>query len=84
MSAKVVIYTTPWCPYCTRAKQLLEHKGAEFKEIDVSRDAEKRKEMEKKSRRRTVPQIWINEQHIGGCDDLYALERQGKLTPLLS
>lgn len=84
MSAKVVIYTTPWCPYCIRAKQLLDQKGAKFKEIDVSRDAEKRKEMEKKSRRRTVPQIWINEQHVGGCDDLYALERQGKLTPLLS
>jgi len=80
---KVVIYTTPHCPYCHRAKALLEQKGVAFEEIDVHDDQEMRAEMEQKSGRRTVPQIFIGKKHIGGCDDLYALESQGKLDALL-
>jgi glutaredoxin 3 len=81
---RVKIYTTPICPYCVRAKALLKKKGAEIEEVDVFGDAEARAEMEAKSRgRRTVPQIFVGETHVGGCDDLYALESAGKLDPLL-
>lgn len=79
----VVLYTTPWCPYCNRAKHLLTAKGVKFSDIDVSGKPELRQEMEQKSGRHTVPQIWIGSTHVGGCDDLYALERQGKLDALL-
>ena len=82
--AEVTIYTTPYCPYCVNAKRLLERKGVAYREINVANDAQLRIEMEQRSRRRTVPQIWINENHIGGCDDLYALERAGKLDSLLA
>ncbi len=80
----VVIYTTEFCPYCVRAKQLLQRKGIGYQEIDVSDDAEQRRTLVQRTGRRTVPQIFINEQSIGGCDELYALERAGRLDPLLS
>ncbi|HXF90412.1 MAG TPA: glutaredoxin 3 [Candidatus Nitrosotenuis sp.] len=81
---KVVIYTTPICPYCDRAKDLLTKKGVTYQEIDVSENSLKREEMSTKSGgRRTVPQIFINDAHIGGFDDLYELDRQGKLDSLL-
>lgn len=79
----VLIYTTPWCPYCLRAKHLLKAKGVEFTEIDVNGKPNLRQEMEIRSGAHTVPQIWIGETHVGGCDDLYALERLGKLDGLL-
>jgi glutaredoxin 3 len=66
-----------------RAKALLKKKGAAFEEVDVFMDADARAEMEEKSQRRTVPQIFIGDTHVGGCDDLYALESEGKLDPLL-
>ena len=82
--SKVHIYTTPICPYCVRAKSLLKKKGAEIEEIDVFMDHDARVEMEAQAQgRRTVPQIFIGEKHVGGCDDLYALERAGELDPLL-
>lgn len=78
------IYTTPICPYCARAKALLTKKGAQFEEIDVFMDSDKRAEMEAQSDgRRTVPQIFVGETHVGGCDDLYALDAAGKLDALL-
>jgi glutaredoxin 3 len=82
---RITIYTTPICPYCVRAKALLKKKGAVFDEIDVFMDAGARREMETKAGGRyTVPQIFIGERHVGGCEDLYALERAGELDPLLS
>jgi len=81
----VRIYTTPICPYCVRAKSLLGKKGISYDEIDVMMDMKAREEMLAKSGgARTVPQIFIGDTHVGGCDDLYALERDGKLDPLLS
>ena len=82
--AKIEIYTTPWCGYCARAKGLLEQKGAAFDEMDVMEDAAKRAEMRQRSNRTTVPQIFINGQHIGGSDELATLEQQGKLDALLT
>ena len=82
---KVVLYTTPFCPYCMMAKRLLGKKGVAFEEIDVSGDFRLREEMTAKAGgRRTVPQIWIGETHVGGFDDLADLERAGKLDPLLA
>lgn len=82
---KVTIYTTPFCPYCHSAKALLKRKNVEFSEIDVSYDVEERRRMMTKAQgRRTVPQIFIGETHVGGSDELHALERQGKLDPLLA
>ena len=82
---KVTIYTTPICPYCVRAKRLLKNKGVTVEEIDVFMNCEARAEMEEKSGgRRTVPQIFIGETHVGGCEELYALEHDGTLDPLLS
>ena len=83
MSNSVVLYSTRFCPYCVRAKALLAKKGVEFKDISVDGDVELRREMMAKSGQHTVPQIWIGEQHIGGCDELFALEKQGKLDSLL-
>ena len=81
---KVTIYTTPFCPYCHSAKALLRRKNVEFYEIDVSFDPQERQRMMAKAHgRRTVPQIFIGETHVGGSDELHALERQGKLDPLL-
>jgi len=82
--AKIEIYTTPWCGYCARAKGLLEKKGAAYDEMDVMEDSAKRSEMRERSRRSTVPQIFINGQHIGGSDELADLEQQGKLDALLA
>jgi glutaredoxin 3 len=82
---RITIYTTPICPYCVRAKSLFKKKGAEFEEIDVFMDMDARLEMESKSGgRQTVPQIFIGETHVGGCDDLYALDSTGKLDSLLA
>jgi glutaredoxin 3 len=82
--AKVEIYTTPWCGYCARAKGLLEKKGVSYEEMDVMEDGPKRTEMRTRSRRSTVPQIFINGQHIGGSDELAELERAGKLDAMLA
>ncbi|MEC7761128.1 MAG: glutaredoxin 3 [Pseudomonadota bacterium] len=80
----VTIYTTPFCGFCHAAKRLLTSKDVAFEEIDVSQDPELKQEMMTKSGRHTVPQIWVGETHVGGFDDLNALERAGKLDPLLS
>jgi glutaredoxin 3 len=83
--AKVEIYTKAFCPYCSRAVQLLGAKGVNFEEYDVTMGGPKRAEMlDRAPGRTTVPQIFIDGQHIGGCDDLMALDRQGKLDPLLA
>ena len=81
--AKVLMYLTASCPYCQSADRLLQEKGATVEKIRVDLEPARRAEMMQKSGRRTVPQIWIGELHVGGCDDLYALERAGKLDPLL-
>jgi glutaredoxin 3 len=82
--SKIKIYTTPICPFCVRAKALLKKKGASFDEVDVFMDADARQEMEDKAHgARSVPQIFIGEKHVGGCDELYALESKGQLDPLL-
>ena len=82
--AKVEIYTTPFCGSCARAKSLLDKKGAAYEEMDVMMDEKKRAEMRERSKRSTVPQIFINGQHIGGSDELAALEQAGKLDALLA
>lgn len=83
--AKVTIYTKMMCPFCTRAMSLLKKKGVEFEEIPAAFDPEKKEEMIQRSGGgRTFPQIFIGEAHVGGCDDLLALERAGKLDPLLA
>jgi glutaredoxin 3 len=82
--AKIEIYTTPFCGYCARAKGLLDQKGAAYQEMDVMMDEKKRAEMRERSKRSTVPQIFINGQHIGGSDELAALEQAGKLDPMLA
>lgn len=81
---KVFMYTTSLCPYCHMAKELLRSKGIAFEEIDVTGAGHLRAEMRAKSGRNTVPQIWIGERHVGGCDDLYALNRAGELDQLLA
>ncbi|MGH7014923.1 MAG: glutaredoxin 3 [Stellaceae bacterium] len=82
--AKVELYTTMFCPYCTRARNLLHKKGVSFADIDVMGDGDKRAEMiARAGGRRTVPQIFIDDRHIGGSDELVALDRDGKLDPLL-
>jgi glutaredoxin 3 len=81
----VRMYTTPICPYCVRAKSLLKRKGVAVEEVDVFMDMSAREEMEAKSGgARSVPQIFIGDTHVGGCDELYALEKEGKLDPLLA
>ena len=83
--ARVEIYTTPWCPYCIAAKRLLATKGAAYEETDVSGDSDKRQEMMARAQGRyTVPQIFIDGTPIGGCDELHALDRAGKLDPMLA
>jgi len=82
--AKVEVYTTSFCPFCTRAKSLLKSKGVEFIEIDVTEDAELRQKMvELSGGRRTVPEIFINDKIVGGYDELKALDEAGKLDPML-
>ncbi|MFN4023267.1 MAG: glutaredoxin 3 [Hyphomonas sp.] len=83
--AKVTIYTRAFCPYCSRAVQLLKEKGVELNEIDAGMCPKSREEMMQRSNGgRTFPQIFIGERHIGGCDDMMALERAGQLDPLLA
>jgi glutaredoxin 3 len=83
--ASIEIYTTPSCPYCTAAKELLHRKGVDFVEIDVAGDRTQRARMiERAGGRITVPQIFIGATHVGGCDDLYALDDAGGLDPLLN
>ncbi len=84
MSAKITIYSSARCPYCVRAKELLERKGVDFTEIRIDLDDQQRDIMIEKSRRYTVPQIFINDLHVGGCDDLFALDSSGKLDRLLN
>ncbi len=84
-SQEVVIYTTMFCPYCHSAKELLAKKGVAFHEIKIDGDRNARRAMsERATGRSSVPQIFVGDQHIGGCDDLYALDSAGKLDPLLA
>jgi glutaredoxin 3 len=83
MKPKVLMYATAACPFCQSAERLLLSKGIAIEKIRVDLEPERRAEMTKKSGRGTVPQIWIGSRHIGGCDDLYALDRAGGLDPLL-
>jgi len=79
------MYTTPICPFCARAKALLAKKGVAVEEIDIYMDDDSRKDMQAKTNgARTVPQIFIGDFHVGGCDELYALDKAGKLDPLLA
>ena len=81
----ITIYTKAWCPYCSAAKELLQKKGAAFDEIDIGRQPDQRSTMMTRAHgRSTVPQIFIGDQHVGGCDDLYALDRRGELDNLLA
>lgn len=79
----VTVYTRAACPYCTRAMQLLQRKGVAVTEIDATGDADKRQEMIQRSGRFTFPQIFVGDTHVGGCDDLHALEQRGGLDRLL-
>ncbi len=79
----VIVYSSDYCPYCSRAKFLLESKGVAFEEINVDGKPQLRAQMSQKAGRTSVPQIWIGTTHVGGCDDLFALERAGKLDALL-
>jgi len=81
---KIEIYTKSYCPYCQRAKELLKIKGVEFIEYDVTANPEKEAEMHQRSGRRTVPEIFIGEYLIGGCDDLFNLDETGQLDALLA
>jgi len=80
---RVVMYATGWCPYCTRARQLLERKQVSFELIDIDGSRELRQQMIARSGRTSVPQIFVGDTHVGGCDDLHALEAAGRLDPLL-
>lgn len=81
---EIIIYTTHICPYCIMAKRLLDNKAVAYKEINVDRSPELREEMVQRSKRRTVPQIFVGDIHLGGCDELYALERKKQLDALLA
>jgi glutaredoxin 3 len=80
----VTIYTKGWCPYCAAAKELLDRKGVAYTEIDIERESGSRTQMIERAGRTTVPQIFIGERHVGGCDDLHALDAKGQLDPLLA
>ena len=80
----ITIYTTTYCPYCVKAKDLLKRKGATWTEVNAEDDAVREAMIVKAGGRRTVPQIFIGETHVGGCDDLYAIEKAGKLDALLA
>lgn len=82
--AAVVVYSSDYCPYCRRAEQLLKNKAVAFTRISIDGQPAMRAEMVRKAGRTSVPQIWIGSSHVGGCDDLYALERAGKLDALLN
>ena len=79
----VTVYVSDWCPYCQRAKGLLAQKNVEFSEINIEDDAKLREEMIARSNRSTVPQIFIGDKHVGGCDDLFELDRSGELDRLI-
>ena len=79
----VTLYVSDWCPYCQRARGLLAEKSVEFSEVNVDDDAKLREEMIARSNRRTVPQIFIGDMHVGGCDDLFELDRSGELDRLI-
>ena len=81
---KITIYTTSVCPYCVRAKALFDRKSLKYEEVNVEDQQERDKMIEKTGGRRTVPQIFIGSVHVGGCDDLYALEKDGKLDEILN
>ncbi len=81
---KITIYTTSVCPYCVRAKALFDRKSLKYEEVNVEDHQERDKMIEKAGGRRTVPQIFIGSVHVGGCDDLYALEKEGKLDEILN
>jgi len=82
---KVVMYATGYCPYCSRAETLLKQRGVEaIEKIFIDQDPAQRDVMMQRTGRRTVPQIYIGEDHVGGCDDLYALDRAGQLVPMLA
>ncbi|HEY9035583.1 MAG TPA: glutaredoxin 3 [Pseudomonadales bacterium] len=83
MHAPVLMYSTPWCPYCVRARRLLDSKGVRYTDINVNDYAQGRQEMQARGGGQTVPQIWIGEHYVGGCDEMHALERAGKLDALL-
>lgn len=84
MTSKVLMYSSAVCPYCVRAEQLLNRKGvADIEKVRVNLEPARREEMMQKTGQRSVPQIFIGDFHVGGCDDLYALDRAGKLEPLL-
>ena len=83
MIPTVVMYRTSWCPYCTRARSLLDRKDVTVEEIDIEEHPEARAQMIARSGRTSVPQIFIGGTHVGGCDDLYALEASGRLDPML-
>ncbi len=80
----VTIYTKSWCPYCSAAKELLTRKNVSFTEIEITGKADLKDEMVKRSGRATVPQIFIGQTHVGGCDDLYALDQRGTLDAMLA
>ncbi|MEJ5864536.1 glutaredoxin 3 [Pseudomonas farsensis] len=80
----VIVYSSDYCPYCMRAKHLLQSKGVAFEEIKVDGKPQVRAQMSQKAGATSVPQIWVGSMHVGGCDDLYALERAGKLDALLA
>ena len=82
--AQVIIYSSDWCPFCTRAKTSLSNKGAKSEETRVDGKPDVRAKMAEKAKRTSVPQIWIDELHVGGCDELFDLERGGKLDALLA
>jgi glutaredoxin 3 len=83
--AAVTIYTKPYCPYCEGARELLTKKGVKFEEIDISGQPERRAEMIKRANGgSTVPQIFVGDRHLGGCDDIYALDARGQLDPVLA
>ncbi len=85
MAARIQMYTTAVCPYCVRAEQLLRQRGVtEIEKIRIDLDPARKDEMIARTGRRTVPQVFIGNRHIGGCDDLYAVDRAGELTPLLA
>jgi glutaredoxin 3 len=85
MAARIQMYTTAVCPYCVRAEQLLRQRGVtEIEKIRIDLDPARKDEMIARTGRRTVPQIFIGDRHVGGCDDLYAVDRAGELTPLLA
>ena len=85
MAARIQMYTTAVCPYCVRAEQLLRQRGVtEIEKIRIDLDPARKDEMIARTGRRTVPQIFFGDRHVGGCDDLYAVDRAGELTPLLA